>query len=49
MGKFFNNKDYSTVKIDGFLSEEGLPIEGLKNQAWVYIQFMTKEDLELNR
>ena len=49
MGKFFNNKDYPTVKIDGFLSEEGLPIEGLKDQAWAYIQSITKEDLELNR
>jgi len=49
MRKYFNNKDYPTVKVDGFLSEEGLPIKGLKDQAWVYIQLMTEEDLELNK
>jgi MULE transposase domain len=49
MGKYFNDKDYPTVEVDGFLSEEGLPIEGLKDQAWAYIQSMTEEDLELNR
>jgi MULE transposase domain len=49
MGKYFHDKDYPTVEVDGFLSEEGLPIEGLKDQAWAYIQSMTEQDLELNR
>jgi hypothetical protein len=48
MGKYFNDKDYSTVEVDGFLSKKGLPIAELRDQAWAYIQLITEEDLQLS-